>query len=455
MHGSSGTVPTEIAPDGNGGAVVVWEDTRSSATELDLYAQRIDSSGRTLWTDEGALVVSEIDDQKSAVAMVDGSGVLVAWVDDRPIGLDGPPSGSDVYAQRLDLENGEWGHPEPVLASVSDNPADQGGFVVVNWLPSGRDARPDREVSHYSVWRARDGLGRDGFARGALGGDTKDTSWVGLESIDPGFAGSALRPSAAEDYYWEFVGTQDARYATGYSMLVATRQDSVSVDTGVTRFQVVAHTADAFTFWESESMEGYSVDNLAPGAPLTLFAQRVDSDIVLSWSPSGEDEPDLREYLIYRSDTPGLDPESAFYLAGSVDSVFVDTGAPAGDLYYIVTGIDVHENEGAPSNEASVSGPSGLPPVDVPIRVGTAYPNPFSGSTTVSLRLAEAGRVTVELLDVHGRRVHAEEAWFAPGEHDLVVTPRRESGVPLAGGVYFLRIQTPTGTHTQKVAIYR
>ena len=82
-----------IVTDGSGGAIVVWNDSRSDAS--DIYAQRINSSGVVQWIANGDTVVAITGTQDEKVAVSDGMhGVILAWRDRRT-------GGDDVYAQRL------------------------------------------------------------------------------------------------------------------------------------------------------------------------------------------------------------------------------------------------------------------------------------------------------------------------------------------------------------------
>jgi hypothetical protein len=86
----------QIAADGMGGAYIVWEDLRSG-TNKDLYAQHVNATGTMAWTGDGLLVCTEAlnADQVNPKITADGnSGAAVVWEDMR--------SGSaDVYAQRF------------------------------------------------------------------------------------------------------------------------------------------------------------------------------------------------------------------------------------------------------------------------------------------------------------------------------------------------------------------
>ncbi len=73
--------------------------------------------------------------------------------------------------------------------------------------------------------------------------------------------------------------------------------------------------------------------------------------------------------------------------------------------------------------------------------LGAAYPNPFRASTTLMLRLATTGTVTVEVFDVLGRRVLERSLGVQPAGQQPV---RLDLGaVPV--GVYFARATTASG----------
>lgn len=83
-----------IATDGDGGAIIIWQDYRTNYA--DLYAQRINKNGELLWTENGALVCGASGAQGAPVAVDDGTGgVVVVWHDFRR-------SYADIYAQRVD-----------------------------------------------------------------------------------------------------------------------------------------------------------------------------------------------------------------------------------------------------------------------------------------------------------------------------------------------------------------
>ena len=100
---------------------------------------------------------------------------------------------------------------------------------------------------------------------------------------------------AGHDYYWEWLGNQDAYRFDGYGFAATTYYDSTATDPAMHYFQVIAHTADRWTFWTSPPDSGYSVDNLPPEIPAG-FTVVYGADNQLFWEPC--EEEDFQQFLI-------------------------------------------------------------------------------------------------------------------------------------------------------------
>jgi hypothetical protein len=127
-------VRPEIIPDGAGGAIIVWTDTRDIGS--DIYAQRIDSSGNALWVDEGVPVATGSSEQIDPQLTGDGQhGAIVTWSAHTNTAQDG-----HIFAQRIDGNgNGLWS-PELTL-SFSDQfetrpsiASDGNGGAYIAWV---------------------------------------------------------------------------------------------------------------------------------------------------------------------------------------------------------------------------------------------------------------------------------------------------------------------------------
>ena len=113
--------------DGKGGVIVVWEDWRNG--NQDIYAQRIDNTGKPLWEANGVPVYRGAGDQYDPVLIADGQGgAIFAWWD-----ISTPDW--NIYAQRLSADgksmwnSGDEAENAPI--PVCTAPGNQGAPVVV------------------------------------------------------------------------------------------------------------------------------------------------------------------------------------------------------------------------------------------------------------------------------------------------------------------------------------
>lgn len=110
---------SQLVSDGNGGAIVVWEDYRSgsSGDYADIYAQRISPSGAVLWASDVAVCTAVHPQEKPKIASDGAGGAIIVWQDYR--------SGSryEVYAQRIN-GNGEpqWTANGVAISTALNNP---------------------------------------------------------------------------------------------------------------------------------------------------------------------------------------------------------------------------------------------------------------------------------------------------------------------------------------------
>ncbi len=84
----------QLISDGAGGVIIAWTDLRSG--DPDIYAQRVNASGTVLWDTSGIAICTATDDQGIPRVASDGAGgAIISWPDLRS-------GDSDIYAQRVD-----------------------------------------------------------------------------------------------------------------------------------------------------------------------------------------------------------------------------------------------------------------------------------------------------------------------------------------------------------------
>lgn len=84
-----------ITEDGNGGAVVVWEDYRNNASAADIYIQRFNKNGMAKWSPNGLALCNLPSHQSNPNINYRNGKVIVIWNDARN-------GNTDIYAQLLD-----------------------------------------------------------------------------------------------------------------------------------------------------------------------------------------------------------------------------------------------------------------------------------------------------------------------------------------------------------------
>ncbi|PIS30812.1 hypothetical protein COT42_02390 [Candidatus Saganbacteria bacterium CG08_land_8_20_14_0_20_45_16] len=126
----------KIASDNAGGAIIVWSDSRTSSSDKNIFAQRINSQGISLWQKDGLPVCSTANNQESPNLIVADDQIIIAWNDARS-------GNNDVYAQKLDLNGSvQWAADGVALCSFpypQENPAiasDGNGGAIAVWTDS-------------------------------------------------------------------------------------------------------------------------------------------------------------------------------------------------------------------------------------------------------------------------------------------------------------------------------
>ena len=84
------------------------------------------------------------------------------------------------------------------------------------------------------------------------------------------------------------------------------------------------------------------------------------------------------------------------------------------------------------------------------------YPNPFNSSTTIRYRIAEPGRVRLEIFTVQGQKVKTlADGDVGPGVYQVEWDGLDASGKPVATGVYLARLQKGTASLVHKMLLLK
>jgi hypothetical protein len=96
----------QAVTDGKGGTIITWRDHRAG---WDIYSQRVDSKSHVRWDSGGLPVCTDPAWQNDIVMVPDGNrGAIIAWADDRR-----PPDCSfgSIFAQRVVDTDTDWVDP--------------------------------------------------------------------------------------------------------------------------------------------------------------------------------------------------------------------------------------------------------------------------------------------------------------------------------------------------------
>jgi hypothetical protein len=240
-------------------------------------------------------------------------------------------SGASLAVPALYLYRGRCGaDPRPVLTDVRDVPHDQGGRVFVTWTRSARDNRSERAILSYRVWRRI-------HPPGVALRPARDYA-----SFVPGVHAMVARPAGSTVEYWEPIAEIPAAFLDGYGCTAPTTQDSIAGSNPYTAFFVQALTSDPLTFYASATDSGYSVDDLAPPAPLPFAAVYSAEGVVLHWAASTA--PDFARFRLHRGSEASFVPDASNRIAVVDDTTYSDRSATA--RYYKLAAEDVHGNVG-------------------------------------------------------------------------------------------------------------
>jgi len=194
---------------------------------------------------------------------------------------------------------------KPGLISVKDVPFDQGGKVNLKWSRSGYDVNGVNRITSYSVSRSY--------------------------------------PPVGGNFAWSTVAEVTAETYTFYSFTDITPYDSSSGNSGTFFYRIKAKTSSAQEFWYSNILSGRSIDNIAPLMVSPFTATAVSGNVRLNWRRNYA--PDLLNYILYRSTSPVIDPNTEPEFATTSDSTYLDTSPLSGVYYYFIVAQDIHNNK--------------------------------------------------------------------------------------------------------------
>jgi hypothetical protein len=488
-------VNPSIASDGSGGSVIVWSDYRNG-DDADLYAQRINADGDTLWMRDGeAITTRRYYEDAEPLTVSDGAhGAIVAWYTYPDFGP------FHIYCARIDAygilrwttdlsgydsqfepsiapyPGGAiiaWNEARDVLFDIFAQKVDTSGVeqwdsadVPVCTAPGSQVSSrmiPDGSGGAIVAWRDLRSGENDIYARRV---DTDgDTLWAPLGTPVCTAAGDQERPQlAADGSGGAYIVWQDARgldndiYVQGIDVNGNVRWalDGIPIctETKDQRFPCITEKDPygAIMAWVDERDDS------------DLYAQRVEQDgttetellcwtsslegsvVRISWTLSEREED--AAFSVCRATLPDGDFEE---LAGApvtgegLELRAEDMSCDPGKTY--IYRVIVNDSSG--SRVLFESGPVTVPAMPVTLLQNT--PNPFNPLTTIRYYLPERMDVSLAIFDAAGREVEVlERGERSGGCHDAVW-----NAAGYQSGLYFCRLKAGKVSISRKLVLLR
>ena len=472
----------DIVADGRGGAVIAWTDERDPA-QRDIYVQRVDSTGATLWPYDGRVACTNLSDQYRPALAPDGAGgACVAWVDERN-------GDRDIYAQHIKgsglLVWGEEGRPVCARSEAqqdADICLDDGGSPIVAW-------EDYRNTADWDIYASV------ADARGEFGDAPDGVIAYTLPTVTGLFPTCANSPTGYIHHYrsdlihfgpgidFETEGNVDWCRATPLQPYDA---DECFADGDAGLLFPPAYTIDSVG--STVPCHPDSAGSLGPTCSLGVWGSSIDMYVVnssagpayvsglIDWNRSGRwlgadtclkvipvPEAILLNFPVpqgYAGPLSALGPP-AFRIGPTEGVVWTRFTVSSESLL-----VGIHWNgEGEfidgetedylllISNEPSAIGPED---VEGAFRLHPNSPNPFTGLTTVRYELPRGLPVKISVYDATGRLVRRlAEGVRNAGAHRLTWDGTDSSGRPVSAGVYFLRLEAGECAATRRMVLLR
>lgn len=460
----------EMTSDGNGGAIIAWQDNRSGSA--DIYAQRVNGSGAVQWAADGVPVCAATSDQTSPQLIADGNGgAIVVWQDLRG-GTNYVP-----YAQKLNAAGAAQWTVDGVLLSATgtaETPqivSDGNGGAIMAWHQY-NSGDFDIYAQHIT-------------ANGLLG-------WGSNGVVACALTSKQLRPQIAGDGAGGAIIVWEDYRNVSYSNLYAQRLNAVGVVQWTVNGVAVAPntlsqirqrllsdgSGGVFVAWQYGNNLVYAQRMSSNGAPLWA------ADGVSIGAAGDSRYPDLATdgasgaivtWYDYRGSGNGDIFAQRITSAGAVLWVTNGIGVcrdPAGQVFpRLVAGgngssiiaWDDSRNSATGSTDiyaqrinagGTLGGATGVDEIGrapTSFSLDQNFPNPFNPSTTIRYGVPQSSHVSLIVYNFLGQQMAVlVEGAQGAGRHEVQFEP---SG--LSSGLYYYRLKAGEHVETRRMLLLK
>ncbi len=476
----SDQVNAQIISDGSGGAIISWEDKRNGS--YDIYAQRVNSSGALLWSPStGDSVCVVVFDQTNLAMVSDGNGgALLAWEDYRS---NAGPGLADIYTQKINATGvAQWdanGIGVCTQAAAQHGPkiiSDGSGGAILTWY--------DQRAGDYDIYAQRVTIigGLIGIADG-VAVCTSGTDQTNPDICSDGVDGAIIvwqdfrsttsidiwvqRMSPSVSIIWPTNGVvmnNNVAYdqinpkivSDGTSGALMTWEDFRTGTTSDIYAQRVDVTGVVATGWNvngvaicvsagnqyqvnivSDSSNGAILtwvdnrDSATNGGVSDVYASRITGAFALPWSADG--------VPISIADSTQTHPTITSDGSGGAIIAWQDKRSGNYDIYASQvsgTGVTSIGNDGIE--------PTGF-------NLAQNYPNPFNPTTKIEYSIEKAGMVSLKVYNVLGLEVATLVDGHQEAGGHAISFGTRDGNLNLSSGVYYYRLEAGFFISTKKL----
>lgn len=443
LHGAQPNVqsaPLALA-DGVGGVVVIWQDPRKNTADADIYAQRIDNTGKILWDANGLPICTEANQQLTPQIVSDGSGgYVITWSDQRAAVANG-----NIYAQRIN-QNGiaSWAVNGVLICDFTGNQSNpyivkSGNGFIIAWSDQ-RNGTSDR-----NIYAQRIDTNGNPLWTSVTGGGNAIVTATGNQPGSAVNTGIKLLGDGKEGVYviWD-----DGRLTSSNYDIYAARLDSTGafVNGWAANGNVVANAANNQTSpnvtidienniiisWRDARNAGSEIyaSKLQPSGILVLpFAfintgvQQASGMLRINWTAGNE--TNIASYILEKSvDGKRFSEWTKLAAKGSRQYSFSVANSIVTESYFRIVAINMAGNKTYSPilSIASLKSASAL-----------VYPNPYKNNFSVRISDLNTESVSLSIYSTSGQRLFVKQFRVQAGQNNLSV-----DGLGIATGTYHL-----------------
>ena len=475
----------QLATDFQNGGLLVWMEQRNPNLYNQIYVQRIDPSGNSLWTAGGVHVFSIDNGQQNPYVAGDGTGgAFVVWS-----GITANVN-LHVYAQRLNASGSQvWNQPVELSHSVDfddecygEVPDGESGVIIV-WMAG---PWPD----FYVLAQKLDPMGNEVWQSGGVRvSNTNGGQWQPTVIAD-GNGGAVF---VWRDY-------RDLVYYNLFAQKIDHYGNLVWADSGLSVCNVPSDKGEAeleldcdgnvFVVWQdfrSGVDQDIFLQKITPfggvvfqtdGLPICVLGNdQLDPEMVsdtqdgvyITWENYVDSVHS--NILCQHINGNGELASGEWQINGSIASNdlfwrFDPTIGPDGFGGCIIAWEDgrasgyeqVYNLFAQRMNDGTVVSGVGSSITYIPseFRLKQNYPNPFNPTTRIDYSLPQAGLVNLIIYDILGRKVRTlQNQFMTVGTHHIFWNGDASSGDPVASGTYFYKLQVPGHSQVRKMVLLK